>query len=126
MAVLQGGLSRHQAAARFGLAIGTVSNWVRRFQQTGAVVPGQMGGHRPRRIGGEHEAWLTDRLRKGDFTLPGLVLELAERGLEADYQSVWAFARWRGLTHKKRNWSPPGRAVPTLGGGASSGLGIGD
>src|ERR1700730_7474924 len=42
--VLKGGLSRHRATAQFGVAPSTVINWVRRFQETGSVVPGQMGG----------------------------------------------------------------------------------
>jgi putative transposase len=35
-AVLKDGLSRHRAAARFGVAASTVINWVRRFQETAA------------------------------------------------------------------------------------------
>ena len=38
--------SRHESAARFGVAPSTVVNWVRRFRQTGGVAPGQMGGAR--------------------------------------------------------------------------------
>jgi transposase len=34
-----------------------VINWVRRFQETGSVAPGQMGGHKPKVIAGEHHAW---------------------------------------------------------------------
>jgi putative transposase len=51
-AVLKGGLSRHRAAAQFGVAASTVINWVRRFQETGSVAPGQMGGHKPKAIAG--------------------------------------------------------------------------
>ena len=51
-AVEQDGLSRSQAAARFGLGISTVIDWVRRFRETGSVAPGQMGGHRPKKIVG--------------------------------------------------------------------------
>ena len=38
------GLSRHAAAARFGLGVSTVINWVRRWRATGSLRPGQMGG----------------------------------------------------------------------------------
>ena len=34
-AVIKGGLSRHQAAAQFGVGISTAINWVQRFHQTG-------------------------------------------------------------------------------------------
>ena len=64
---------------------------MRQFRSTGSLSPGQMGGHKPRAIRGEHEIWLRQRLDERDFTLRGLVSELAERGLEVDYRSVWNF-----------------------------------
>ena len=62
-APLEGGLSRHRVAARFGVAPSTVINWVRRFQATGSVAPGQMGGHKPKAIAGEHHVFLVSGLR---------------------------------------------------------------
>jgi transposase len=79
-AVLEGGLSRHRVAARFGVAPSTVINWVRRFQATGSVAPGQMGGHKPKAIAGEHHVFLVQRIRDREFSLRGLVAELSERG----------------------------------------------
>jgi putative transposase len=112
VAAVVGGLSRHRAAAQFDVSPSTAVNWVKRARETGSVEPGQMGGHRPRAIRGAHEAWLSARVRERDFTLRGLVAELAERGLEADYWAVWTFVHAQGLTHKKRHWSPASRAVP--------------
>jgi putative transposase len=100
-AVLKGGLSRHRAAAQFGVAVSTVVNWVRRFQETGSVAPGQMGGHKPKAIVGEHRAFLAQRIRHGEFTLRGLVAELAGRGLKVDYKSVWSFVHAEKLSFKK-------------------------
>ena len=100
-AVEEEGLSRHEAASRFGIGASTAINWVRRFRDTGSVAPGQMGGHKPRAIQGEHEAWLRDRLRERDFTLRGLVAELAARGLKADYRAVWNFFHAERLSFKK-------------------------
>jgi transposase len=82
-AVLTGGMSRNQAALHFGVGISTAINWVKRQQETGSVAPGKMGGHRPKAISGEHRLWVLQRTKGGDFTLRGLVAELAaERGLE--------------------------------------------
>ena len=114
-AVLEGGLSCHCAAAQFNVAVSTAVNWVRRFRDTGAVTPGQIGGHRRRTIRGEHEAWLAARLTERAFTLRGLVAELANRGLEADYWAVWMFVHERGLTHKKRHWSLLSKTAPMFG-----------
>ena len=101
-AVEEEGLSRRQAAARFGVGISTVIGWVRRLRETGSVAPGQMGGHKPKKIAGAHRDWLVERCRERDFTLRGLVAELAERGLKVDYRSVWEFVHAEKLSHKKR------------------------
>jgi transposase len=100
-AVDEEGLSRNEAAARFGIGISTAVNWLRRFKDTGSVAPGQMGGHKPKALRGEHETWLRERLRQGDFTLRGLVAELAGRGLKVDYRSVWNFVHAEKLSFKK-------------------------
>ena len=104
-AVGTGKLSRRQAAAQFGVAASTAINWVRRFRETGSVAPGQMGGHKPKSISGAHHAWLVARTREKDFTLRGLVRELAEHGLKVDYRTVWNFVHAEKLSFKKN----PGR-----------------
>ena len=101
-AVERQGLSRNRAAARFGVAVSTVIGWIDKFQQTGSLAPGQMGGHRPKKIRGKHEGWLLQRCREADFTLRGLVGELAGRGLKVGYRPVWAFVHAHKLSHKKR------------------------
>lgn len=99
-AVEREGLSRHEATARFGVAPSSAIKWVQRFRATGNVAPDRVGGHRPRTLRGEHRDWLLERT-KTDFTLRGLVAELAERGVKVDYRSVWAFVQPEGLSFKK-------------------------
>jgi putative transposase len=101
-AVERDGMSRHRAAAQFGVGVSTVITWVRRLRETGSVAPGQMGGHKPKAIAGEHRAWLLQRAKEKDFTLRGLVAELAERGLKVDYRSVWNFVHAEKLSFKKK------------------------
>jgi len=115
-AVLEEGFSRHAAAARFGVVASTAINWVRRFRETGSAAPGQMGGHKPKAIRGEHEVWLRQRIGAGDFTLRGLVKELAGRGLKADYRAVWNFVHAEKVSFKKnraRQRAGPPRRRPT-------------
>jgi putative transposase len=100
--VENGGLSRRQAAARFGVGISTVVTWVRQFRQSGRLAPNRVGGCKPRTLRGEHRDWLLQRCRDGDFTLRGLVAELAERGLTVDYHSVWDFVHAEKLSFKKK------------------------
>ena len=100
-AVLRDGLSRHESAARFGIAPSTVINWVRRVRETGSLASGQVSGRKPKAIAGEHAVFLARRVREGGFTLRGLVAELAERGLKVDYRSVWNFVHAERLSFKK-------------------------
>jgi putative transposase len=75
---------------------------VRRLRRTGSVRPSKIGGYRPKKLIGSWRLWLLERCRGGDFTLRGLVAELAERGLKVDYRVVWAFVHAEQLSHKKR------------------------
>ena len=100
-AVEEAGLSRRQAAARFGVSVSTAINWLQRYRATGSVAAGQIGGHRPKKIVGAHRDWLIERCSAGDFTLRGLQGELAARGLRVDYRTVWSFVHGEKLSFKK-------------------------
>jgi putative transposase len=100
-AVRRDGLSRQEAARRFGIAPSTSINWVKRVEDTGNVAAGQCGGHRPKKIAGGHDDWLRWRCRDAAFTIRGLVLELAERGLKVSYRVVWNFVHTEKLSYKK-------------------------
>ncbi|MFC7698445.1 hypothetical protein ACFQX9_17330 [Bradyrhizobium sp. GCM10028915] len=68
-------------------AISTAIGWMQRVDETGSVEPGHMGGHK-NAVSGDHAVWLSQRIRDRDFTIRGLVAELARRGLKVDYHSV--------------------------------------
>jgi putative transposase len=112
-AVENEGMSRRQAAARFGVSYSVAIGWLKRVRATGSVAPGQMGGHKPRKISGGYRDWLVERCREKDFTLRGLVAELAARGLKVDYRSVWEFVHGEKLSYKKRHRLPANRIAPT-------------
>jgi putative transposase len=101
VAAVERGMSRRRAARLFSVSPTAVINWMKRVRDTGSVAPGQMGGHKPRKIAGEHRTWLVERCRTGVFTLRGLVTELAARGLKVDRHSVWDFVHAEGLSFKK-------------------------
>lgn len=101
VAAVKGGQSARAAGNRFGIGVATAIRWARQYRKTGSVAHGQMGGHKKRMIAGEHRTWLLERCRAQDFTLRGLVAELAERGLKVDYRSVWVFVHDEGLSFKK-------------------------
>jgi putative transposase len=117
-AIESGRMSCRGAASHFGVAASSAIKWMQRYRQTGSAAPGQMGGHKPKAISGEHRDWLIARCQARAFTLRGLVAELAvERGLKVDYRSVWSFVHTEGLSFKKnrarsRTGSPRRRPAP--------------
>jgi putative transposase len=120
------GMTRHQAAARFGIAVSSAIKWVARYRKTGSVVPSKIGGYKPKTLREEHAAWLIARCREKDFTISLLVEELRNvRGLKVDRRSVWEFLHAEGLSHKKNRGRPrtgsqrrqaPARAVAEISG----------
>jgi len=101
-AVNEEGLSRHEAAERFGIAVSTAVHWLKRANTTGSVAPKRVGGYKPAILSGANRDWLLERTRS-DFTLRGLVAELADRGVRVDYRSVWRFVHAEGLSFKKKS-----------------------
>jgi transposase len=73
-----------------------------RVRETGSVAPSKIGGYRPKAISDEHRDWMLQRIEDRDFTLRGLVVELADRGLKVDYRSVWEFVHAEKLSFKKK------------------------
>jgi putative transposase len=100
-AVNDEGMSRHEAAHRFDVAVSTAIKWVMRAKETGSPAPKRMGGYKPRVLSGANRDWLLERTQS-PFTLRGLVRELAERDVRVDYRSVWRFVHSEGLSFKKK------------------------
>lgn len=100
------------------LSIGpaTVVRWSKRYRALGSAAPGKVGGHKIGILSGPNRDWLLERSRS-DFTLRGLVAELAERGVQVDYVQVWRFAHAEGLSFKKKR--SPRRAAEAKGGSAA-------
>ena len=88
-------------AEAFGISPSCVSKWGRLKRSTGDVAPGKYGGHKKPTLSGEIAEWLRTRMRSSAFTLRGLVVELAERGVKTHARSVWVFAHAEGLSFKK-------------------------
>src|ERR1700735_4090781 len=112
------GPSRRQAARRFGVGVSSVIRWVEQHRRTGSVAPKPMGGKRRPLVAGEHRAWLLggvagkpgpspggrERIAaKPDLTLEEMRRELAQRGLQVGYGTMWRFCAREGLTFKKNS-----------------------
>jgi putative transposase len=106
-AVEQEGMSRQAAARRFAVAPSTVISWVKQFRTKGHIEPGRMGGHKPKALSGEHRIWLLERCKSGDFTLRGLVGEIAaQRGPQGRLPLGLGLRAYRGLELQK-TYGPP-------------------
>ena len=94
------GESVRAVAATLSISEASVVRWSQRHRRTGSAAPDKIGGRRRAVLGG-HRDWLLERA-KSDFTLRGLVAELAERGVRVDYVQVWRFVHAEGLSFKKK------------------------
>lgn len=101
MARIMAGESVRTVAAALSVSAATVVRWSQRYRASGSAKPGKVGGHKVGILTGAHRDWLRERAQS-DFTLRGLVSELAERGVKVDYVQVWRFAHAEGLSFKKK------------------------
>jgi transposase len=103
IAAVENGVTRHQAAARFGVSISSAIKWTQRFRQTGATAAKPMGGDHRSRLTGERE-WLLARVAQvPDLTLAEIRQELAERGVGVGYGTVWRFFAKEKVSFKKNS-----------------------
>ena len=64
-AVVLGGLSRNQAAARFKVSVASAVRWVKRFNTTGEISPTPSGGDRRSGRIEAHRDYLLGLIRAG-------------------------------------------------------------
>ena len=115
------GQSVRAVAEQLSVSPSSVVKWSQRLRRTGSVAPGKMGGHRRPKIAGAWREWLVARMAKAEFTLRGLVSELAEQGLKVDYRTMWKFVHAEGLSFKKRPFGRPSSKGRTWQGGGPPG-----
>lgn len=98
------GESVRSVALALSVSAATVVRWSQRYRATGSAAPGKVGGHKPNILSGARRDWLLERAAR-DFTLRGLVAELADHGVRVDYVQVWRFVHAEGLSFKKKRSS---------------------
>jgi len=87
-----------------------ISKWRKLRAETGALSPGQVGGHKKLTLSGAVAEWLRERMNSAPFTTRQLTAELRARGVKTDRRAVWVFVRAEGLSFKKNR--PAGGAGP--------------
>lgn len=105
IAAVEAGLSRHAAAARFGIGVATAVRWLRAWREAGVTAARPRGGDRhSARIEGFGAVILQAVDRQVDITLVELA-ELLERehGERFAPSTLWRFLDRRGLSFKKNS-----------------------
>jgi transposase len=114
VAAIAGGLSRRQAAARFGVSAASAIRWQQLATEHGTPAPQPQGGDRRSGRIEAHAALILGAYEATpDITLAELRALLAEHGVEVAIGTVWRFFARRGITRKKRRRMRPSRIAPT-------------
>jgi transposase len=99
VAAIESGMSRNQAAKQFGVAISTAIGWMTGSMRPAALSLARSAATSRRQFRASTRSGCHNG--SGDFTIRGLVAELADRGLKVDYHSVWDFVHAEKLSFKK-------------------------
>lgn len=113
VAVIDGGLSRRQAAGRFGVSVLSAIRWHALARRTGTAAPRQQGGdRRSGRVEAHADVILSAIARQPDITLAELRELLAGHGVTVGIATLWRFFARRKITLKKSPGMQRSRIVP--------------
>lgn len=114
VAAIAGGLSRRQAAVRFGVSAASAVQWQQLARQHGTPAPQQQGGDRRSGKIEAHAGLILDAYETTpDITLAELQALLADHGNQIALGTIWRFFARRGITRKKRRRTRRSRTGPT-------------
>ncbi len=100
--VVLAGMSRRQAAARFGVSASSAIRWVQSWHEHGDARAKPQGGDRRSGRIEAHANFLLDQVaRTPDMTLAELQALLRERGVAVGIGTVWRFFDRHGISFKK-------------------------
>jgi len=111
VAAVEGGLSRHKAAAQFSIGVSSVIRWCQRKDETGSVAAKPMGGKvKPKLLA--HRDWIAERIAaEPSLTLEELRAELADHGVKVVVSTIWEFLEREKLSFKKNSARRRARAA---------------
>lgn len=95
------GRTCRETAVLFGVSVASAVKWSQRLRATGSADAKPRGHKRGRALLSER-AFIVGRLM-AEVTLRGLVRELATRGIQTSYVSVWRLVHEEGLSFKKKS-----------------------
>ena len=115
VAAIKGGLSRRQAAIRFGVSAASAIRWTAQLEASGEIGPQKQGGDRKSQRIEAHAAFILAQVeREPDVTLAELRARLeAQQGARFGLGTLWRFFARRRITYKKRRRMRPNNSART-------------
>jgi transposase len=108
------GMSRRQAAARFGVSAASAIRWQSLAQRLGDARPKPQGGDRRSHRVEAHRALIFKIVDEGpDITLAEIRSRLAESAVSVSVTSLWRFFGRHQITLKKSRRTPPSKTGQT-------------
>ena len=111
---VEGGESRNSVATRFAVAVSTVVRLMQRYEVTGSIAPGPMGGRKDYALAAHEERVRATLVARPDTTLEELRETLAQDGIRVGRSSVDRFLKSRKLPLKKSRSARRSKAGRTL------------
>lgn len=98
-------------AVMFGIGRASLDRWLRRYRDTGDVLPKPRGGNNPRAV---DDHWLLAHAQAHpDARLPDRIAAwAAHSGRTVSHGAMWNAMQRIGWTHKKRRWLPVSATKP--------------
>jgi len=113
VAAVASGMSRRQAAERFGVSPASAVRYCALNAKQGDARPRPQGGDRHSHKIEAHADLILDAVaRKSDITLAELRGLLSEKGVHVAVSTLWRFFDRRRITFKKRLRTPASKAAP--------------
>ena len=107
------GLSRREAARQFDVSPSCVVKLLRRWRETGSILPAPIGAPKRSKLDA-HAGWLLQLVAsETDITLDEVRLRLVQDcGVSASQSTIWYFFDERGISFKKQ-CMPASMSAPT-------------
>jgi transposase len=95
------GVSRHEAAELFGIAVSTAVKWWQHWRETGSMAPKPRGGSTSRLE--EHRTSILGLVKEQpDSTFEELLAALRRRRIRTSRSALWRFFERHNITFKKK------------------------
>ena len=110
---IDAGASARSTARVFSISASSAIKWGQRWRSTGRVEASPVRGHRRSPLV-DHADWLLGLIAgQADLTLEEILDRVGEQGVSTSVSSLWRFFNGRGISFKKKAFTPASSFAPT-------------